>query len=78
MLGQIQPNGLISTRFAFGFVKVEDYERFQTSSKADTFLNLLDEAKSHCTEVLVRQGKADNWTAKELEHNAEVLGYGAV
>ncbi|GKF62771.1 anticodon-binding aminoacyl-tRNA synthetase, class 1a, partial [Tanacetum coccineum] len=62
----------------FGSIQVEDYERFRTSSKAVNFLNLLDEAKSRCREVLDGRGKANKWTTRQLEHTAEALGYGAV
>ncbi|PWA74040.1 arginyl-tRNA synthetase, class Ic [Artemisia annua] len=62
-----------------GLVQGDDFERFLTlGTKVVNLGNLLDAAKSHCKAVLVGQGKADEWTAEELEHTAEALGYGAV
>nr|GFA41902.1 arginine--tRNA ligase, chloroplastic/mitochondrial-like isoform X2 [Tanacetum cinerariifolium] len=62
-----------------GPVQGDDLERFQTlGTKVVNVGNLLDDAKSRCKAVLVGQGKADEWTAEELDHTAEALGYGAV
>ncbi|KAI7999794.1 putative inositol transporter 2 [Camellia lanceoleosa] len=41
-------------------------------------IDLLDEAKSRCKAALVERGKADKWTAEELDQIAEAVGYGAV
>ncbi|PWA97106.1 Aminoacyl-tRNA synthetase, class 1a, anticodon-binding [Artemisia annua] len=63
----------------FGVVQADDYERLRTLSTTVVYLvNLLDEAKIRSKAVLVGQGKADEWTAEELEHTAEALGHGAV
>ncbi|GJZ75855.1 anticodon-binding aminoacyl-tRNA synthetase, class 1a [Tanacetum coccineum] len=64
----------------FGHVQGDDFERFQTSNtKVVSLVNLLDEAKTRCKVLLAGQaGMADEWTAEELEHAAEALGYGAV
>ncbi|GJX40954.1 retrovirus-related pol polyprotein from transposon TNT 1-94 [Tanacetum coccineum] len=48
-------------------------------SLKNSFVNLLDEAKTRCKVLLAGQaGMADEWTAEELEHAAETLGHGAV
>nr|GEX36743.1 aminoacyl-tRNA synthetase, class 1a, anticodon-binding [Tanacetum cinerariifolium] len=64
----------------FGHVQGDDFERYQNmNTKVVRLVNLLDEAKSQCKVLLAGQaGMADEWTAEELEHAAEVLGYSAV
>ncbi|PWA88623.1 Aminoacyl-tRNA synthetase, class 1a, anticodon-binding [Artemisia annua] len=57
----------------FGLVQFDDFKRFQTlSTQVD---NLLNEAKSRCKVLLAGQ---DECTAEDLDHAAEVLGYGVV
>ncbi|PWA88622.1 Aminoacyl-tRNA synthetase, class 1a, anticodon-binding [Artemisia annua] len=57
----------------FGLVQFDDFKRFQTlTTQVD---NLLDEAKSRCKALLAGQ---DEWTAEDLDHAAEALGYGVV
>ncbi|GJY55011.1 RNA-directed DNA polymerase, eukaryota [Tanacetum coccineum] len=64
----------------FGHVQGNDFERFQIfKTELVSLVNLLDEAKSRCKGLLAGPaGMADEWTAEELEHAAEALGYGAV
>ncbi|GKC35449.1 anticodon-binding aminoacyl-tRNA synthetase, class 1a, partial [Tanacetum coccineum] len=64
----------------FGHVQGDDFERFQNfKTELVSLVNLLDEAKSRCKGLLAGPaGMADEWTAEELEHAAEALGYGAV
>ncbi|MFS7965922.1 putative arginine--tRNA ligase [Helianthus anomalus] len=55
----------------FGLVLGDDGKRFRTrSTKVVKLVDLLDETKTRC--------KVAEWTAEELEHTAEVVGYGAV
>ncbi|GJV98313.1 anticodon-binding aminoacyl-tRNA synthetase, class 1a [Tanacetum coccineum] len=63
----------------FGHVQFDDLKRLRTlSTKVDNLVGLLDEAKSCCKALLVGQGMADGWTAEDLDHAAEALGYGVV
>ncbi|XP_024996277.1 arginine--tRNA ligase, chloroplastic/mitochondrial-like isoform X2 [Cynara cardunculus var. scolymus] len=63
----------------FGLVLGDDGKRFRTrSSEVVKLVDLLDEAKTRCKAALVERGKAAEWTAEELEHTAEAVGYGAV
>ncbi|GJS38527.1 anticodon-binding aminoacyl-tRNA synthetase, class 1a [Tanacetum coccineum] len=63
----------------FGHVQFDAFKRFPTlSTKVDNLVGLLDEAKSRCKALLVGQGMADGWTAEDLDHAAEALGYGVV
>ncbi|KAM7274448.1 hypothetical protein ACFE04_016314 [Oxalis oulophora] len=63
----------------FGLVLGEDGKRFRTrSSEVVRLVDLLDEAKTRSREALVERGRADEWTAEELEKTAEAMGYGAV
>ncbi|KAK6136593.1 hypothetical protein DH2020_029663 [Rehmannia glutinosa] len=48
------------------------------NSETVKLVDLLDEAKSRCKEALVQRGKAEEWTAEELDRTAEAVGYGAV
>ncbi|GJY97137.1 anticodon-binding aminoacyl-tRNA synthetase, class 1a [Tanacetum coccineum] len=48
---------------------------FGLSTKVDNLVGLLDEAISRCKALLVGQGMADVWTAEDLDHAAEALGY---
>ncbi|KAL3846141.1 hypothetical protein ACJIZ3_003544 [Penstemon smallii] len=63
----------------FGLVLGEDKKRFRTrSTETVKLVDLLDEAKTKCKEVLVERGKAAEWTEEELDKTAEAVGYGAV
>ncbi|GJV40790.1 anticodon-binding aminoacyl-tRNA synthetase, class 1a [Tanacetum coccineum] len=49
---------------------------FGLSTKVDNLVGLLDEAISRCKALLAGQaGMADEWTAEDLDHAAEALGY---
>ncbi|KAJ7524432.1 hypothetical protein O6H91_17G004800 [Diphasiastrum complanatum] len=63
----------------FGLVLGADGKRFRTrSSEVVRLIELLDEAKSRSMQGLVERGREGEWTAEELEHAAEALGYGAI
>ncbi|CAN4096296.1 unnamed protein product [Withania somnifera] len=63
----------------FGLVLGEDGKRYRTrSTDLVKLVDLLDEAKNRCKSTLEDRGKANNWTAEELEQTAEAVGYGAV
>nr|GEY87864.1 aminoacyl-tRNA synthetase, class 1a, anticodon-binding [Tanacetum cinerariifolium] len=77
-LTEDHPRYLLS-HVGFGHVQFDDFKRFQTlSTKVDDFVSLPDEAKSRCKALLVGQGMADEWTAEDLDHAAEALGYYAL
>ncbi|KAK9065654.1 hypothetical protein SSX86_015055 [Deinandra increscens subsp. villosa] len=68
-----------TSHVGFGLVLGDDGKRFRTrSSEVVKLVDLLDEAKTRCKAALVERGKADEWTAEELERTAEAVGYGAV
>ncbi|KAD0001308.1 hypothetical protein E3N88_08478 [Mikania micrantha] len=68
-----------TSHVGFGLVLGDDGKRFRTrSTEVVKLVDLLDEAKSRCKAALVERGKADEWTAEELEQTAEAVGYGAV
>ncbi|KAM7515489.1 hypothetical protein LguiA_005072 [Lonicera macranthoides] len=68
-----------TSHVGFGLVLGDDGKRFRTrSTEVVKLVDLLDEAKERCKAVLVERGKADEWTAEELEQTAEAIGYGAV
>ncbi|KAI3443697.1 hypothetical protein Pfo_000362 [Paulownia fortunei] len=68
-----------ASHVGFGLVLGEDGKRFRTrSTETVKLVDLLDEAKSRCREALIQRGKAEEWTAEELDKTAEAVGYGAV
>ncbi|KAL7601737.1 arginine--tRNA ligase, cytoplasmic isoform X1 [Lactuca sativa] len=68
-----------TSHVGFGLVLGDDGKRFRTrSTEVVKLVDLLDEAKTRCKAALVERGKAAEWTAEELEHTAEAVGYGAV
>ncbi|KAL6544044.1 hypothetical protein OROGR_010541 [Orobanche gracilis] len=68
-----------TSHVGFGVVLDENGKKFKTRcGKVVKLVDLLDEAKTRCKAVLVERGKADEWTAEELEQTAEAIGYGAV
>ncbi|XP_031495881.1 arginine--tRNA ligase, cytoplasmic-like isoform X1 [Nymphaea colorata] len=63
----------------FGLVLGSDGKRFRTrSTEVVRLVELLDEAKNRSKEGLVTRGREEEWTAEELEHAAEAIGYGAI
>ncbi|KAF3796375.1 Arginine--tRNA ligase [Nymphaea thermarum] len=63
----------------FGLVLGSDGKRFRTrSTEVVRLFELLDEAKNRSKEGLVTRGREEEWTAEELEHAAEAIGYGAI
>ncbi|MCL7036663.1 hypothetical protein MKW94_008053 [Papaver nudicaule] len=68
-----------TSHLKFGQVLGEDGKPFKTRSGVVVRLvDLLDEAKTRCKNELVERGRAEEWTAEELEQIAEAIGYGAV
>ncbi|KAI3959779.1 hypothetical protein MKW98_029816 [Papaver atlanticum] len=68
-----------ASHLMFGVVRGDDKKRLRTRfGDVIRLVDLLDGAKTRCKAELVNRGKAEEWTADELEQIAEAIGYGAV
>jgi len=74
----ILPADAVVQHVGFGLVLGEDGKRFRTrSGDLVRLVELLDEAYQRCKEQL-NERRGDDFTEEEIEHAAQVMGYGAV